>query len=644
MGSTGAPPNLEVSYNFDKEMTGRVTSGDNGGRWEAGFNLDLAYDWKGKIYYSRTEDQQFTTFSNATNQNLVNAALGNVVPANGSYGAYTKPANVPYLNMFCDPNAFQCNDPSTLGYIDSHRVVREFTAFSETGANFDGPLFNLPGGPLRAAIGGVYWTNHWTFSDHDATNSQIGDAAPSLANDSAGQQVWAVYGQFNIPVIGEANAIPFVQALELEVSGRIDHYSGVGTTKNPKFAINWNVGAGFSVRGAAGTSFRAPLFQELSPVTGATIDPVNVVGGANQDNEPSCPVVNVPARPGSAAAIMDPNCSPALQYLGGIAIGGGSGAAAQVRGAGGASLQPETSRNATLGFDFAPTFFKGLDVNATYYNIKISGTIQGLSILGGFDDPNARNAYILNNVPNFATYVAKTVAKPTASPQIIPGNINFIEDLANRNVGWLAYQGVDFSASYDWDMGDLGAWNTGITGNYALLQQTLQSPGTPTIDFYKGQDSGGRLNYRARLGWAGGPDDAWSVTGFMNYKAHTGNENIISGNYASLPPSCFMIGNPACNTYGSQFSPYTQQYPLLTNYEPGYITFDVSLGYTTGDQPANDYLKNLSFQLTVNDVLDKRPEFAYIISTGAGIGSPRAFNQMQDPTQRMVSLVVTKDW
>ena len=483
----GAPAGLEVSYNFDKEMTGRVTSGDNGGRWETGFNLDMAYGWKGKVYYSKTEDQQFATFSNMVNQNLANAALGNVVGASGSFGSYTKPANVPYLNLFCDPNAFRCNDPSALSYIEANRVVREFTVLDESGANFDGPLFDLPGGTVRGAIGGVYWTNHWTFSDHDASNSQLGNAAPSLADDSAGQQVWAAFAQINIPIIGQADALPFVQAFELELSGRIDHYSGVGTTKNPKIAINWNVGLGFSVRGAAGTSFRAPLFQELSPVTGATIDPVNVVGGSNQNNEPSCPQVNVPAKAGSAAAIIDPNCSPALQYLGGIAIGGGSGAAAQVRAAGGSALQPETSRNATLGFDFAPTFFKGLDVNATWYAIKINGTIEGLSILGGLDDPNARSAYLLNSAPGFAQMVAATAKLPTASPQIVPPNISYIEDLANRNVGWLAYQGVDFSASYDIDLGDFGAWNTGVTGNYQLLQQAFFVPGTPVIDFFKGR-------------------------------------------------------------------------------------------------------------------------------------------------------------
>ena len=45
-----------------------------------------------------------------------------------------------------------------------------------------------------------------------------------------------------------------VQGLELELSGRIDHYSNFGYAKNPKIALTWNVGAGLRLRGTAGTS------------------------------------------------------------------------------------------------------------------------------------------------------------------------------------------------------------------------------------------------------------------------------------------------------------------------------------------------------------------------------------------------------
>jgi hypothetical protein len=268
--------------------------------------------------------------------------------------------------------------------------------------------------------------------------------------------------------------------------------------------------------------------------------------------------------------------------------------------------------------------------------------IQPVSQGQGFDDPLARSFYILNTDPNFAKYVAATAALPTAALQIIPANISFIEDGANKNVGWTSFDGIDFSGSYVWDMEDLGVWNTGVTGNYALDHQTLNVVGGPVFDAYKGLDSGGRLNYRAHLGWTEPAPSAWSVTAFMNYQAHVGNQPVDARTPA-LPPECFMIGNPACNASGlPQFAQYTQQYALLTNFEPARITFDVSIGYNTGETPANDYLKNLAFQLTINNLTDKKPNFAYITSTHGG--SPRAFDQAQDPAQHVVSFVVTKVW
>jgi outer membrane receptor protein involved in Fe transport len=80
----------------------------------------------------------------------------------------------------------------------------------------------------------------------------------------------------------------------------------------------------------------------------------------------------------------------------------------------------------------------------------------------------------------------------------------------------------------------------------------------------------------------------------------------------------------------------------LTNYEPAWITFDLSIGYKTGDRPANEYLRNLGFQLVFNNILDKKPSFAYQIAFSGG--SPRAFDDHQDPMQRIISFAVTKAW
>ena len=43
-------------------------------------------------------------------------------------------------------------------------------------------------------------------------------------------------------------------------------------------------------------------------------------------------------------------------------------------------------------------------------------------------------------------------------------------------------EGVDFNASYDFDLGDYGAWNAGITGTYYLHNFLQTVTGGPVID------------------------------------------------------------------------------------------------------------------------------------------------------------------
>src|SRR5438105_7980000 len=99
----GAPAGLQVAYNLSKEVLAYSTTGVQEGRWAGGFNLELPSNWNGKISYTKTEDHADYAFSNLVNPNLANAAVGNTVAASGSYASYTKPANIPYLNLFCDP-------------------------------------------------------------------------------------------------------------------------------------------------------------------------------------------------------------------------------------------------------------------------------------------------------------------------------------------------------------------------------------------------------------------------------------------------------------------------------------------------------------------------------------------------------------
>src|SRR5262249_25013105 len=151
-------------------------------------------------------------------------------------------------------------------------------------------------------------------------------------------------------------------------------------------------------------------------------------------------------------------------------------------------------------------------------------------------------------------------------------NIMWINDGGTLNVGWRKTTGVDWSASYDFDAGDFGAWNVGIVGTYYLGNETQTLPGTPITDSYHstvasggvnesdGVPTGIRMRYRGRLGWSNGP---WSLTGFVNYESHFF--------YAqSAPPNVNgQCSSPGGVSGGGTFPCAIQGY---TNIVPSYYT------------------------------------------------------------------------
>src|SRR5215510_16510045 len=150
----------------------------------------------------------------------------------------------------------------------------------EKGAVFDGPVFDLPGGTVKAAIGGSYTTFNNSTITIDNTNAPT--LLVPLQQTSNKRSVWAVFTQVNIPVFSEQNALPLLRRLDLEFSWRHDQYSDVNGTSNPKVAFNWAPIEALTIRGTWGTSFRAPVFGELSPLANVAIAGQNLGNFAAQ--------------------------------------------------------------------------------------------------------------------------------------------------------------------------------------------------------------------------------------------------------------------------------------------------------------------------------------------------------------------------
>jgi hypothetical protein len=182
---------------------------------------------------------------------------------------------------------------------------------------------------------------------------------------------------------------------------------------------------------------------------------------------------------------------------------------------------PEQSTNWSLGFDLAPPrFLEGLDIQATWYSIKINGLLSGFaSNTSGFNDGGRGFAHLvpsdLRDPATGTQLCAGMDASPTlcapfqemlALALVTPNNpvrrdgqslIYWINDGGIMNKGWFKTTGIDWSANYDWDMGELGTSNVGITGTYYLAQEGVIVPGAsgPTgavVDSYHTTVNAGR--------------------------------------------------------------------------------------------------------------------------------------------------------
>jgi hypothetical protein len=267
----------------------------------------------------------------------------------------------------------------------------------------------------------------------------------------------------------------------------------------------------------------------------------------------------------------------------------------------------------------------------------------------GVDVLGCSNNNTPTTCPEFEHMVAGLLANPRSPvPAAVLTSVLWINDGATYNAGYIKAQGIDFTASYDIDLGDLGAWNTGIVGTYYLHQYSanfisatdpeagvIQDEFHTTIGTLNGIPQVGvettlRERVRGRLGWSDGP---FTATGFVNYTSHFFNTQ-------NAPPNV----NFACATSGGTIGGGTLPC-AISNYsdiEPSYYTFDLSFGYDTGDLLANDYLKHVSVQLVIQNIMNKLPAFEYRIGTGGG--NPANFDITKSDQGRTIGVILTKSW
>src|SRR6202044_1865776 len=171
----------------------------------------------------------------------------------------------------------------------------------------------------------------WRKESYAGSNDTglYGVSGYSAANVSTSRNIDSGYGEIFVPIVGKNNAVPMVQAFNVSVAGRYDHYSDFGSTTNPKYGLVWSPIEDISVRGSYGTSFHAPQLADIYAIdTRAT------------------------ASQSTTSTNLPPGMAPGVEVVG---IAGGK-----------PGLLPETAKTGSFGLDLTPSFMPGFKASATY--------------------------------------------------------------------------------------------------------------------------------------------------------------------------------------------------------------------------------------------------------------------------------------
>jgi iron complex outermembrane receptor protein len=210
-----------------------------------------------------------------------------------------------------------------------------------------------------------------------------------------------------------------IENLTVDVAGRFEHYTDFGDAKVGAVTARYDIIPQLAIRGTIATGFRAPTLQE--EYYSAT------------NTSPSTATVQLP--PNSAAAAL----------------------------LGVKPLSPEGSTNYSFGIVAHPLDALSLTIDA--YSISLRNRIVGTGSLygsgGAINSPIVTQAIIAHG----------NVLDPTVTQTGVSIFLNGINTLT---------QGVDLSANYTTDLGDLGAVDWTVAGNYTdtSISKVIPTPST----------------------------------------------------------------------------------------------------------------------------------------------------------------------
>ncbi|MEK8052732.1 TonB-dependent receptor [Ideonella sp. DXS22W] len=447
----GAPAGTSetVTYSFINDLPVNTNNGRSKSvQLTVGADVTLAAGWKAGAMFGIGDNRDLAVTLGGLNTAAITAALADTNPATA-------------LNVF----GSGANNPATLAKIANNVAYSPgHTRFQNYQLKADGPVVELPGGTLRAAVGyeGQRLLTVGGQTTGPATNPTFGEV-------SLRREVDSLYAEALVPVVGERNGVPFMRSLNVSLASRTDRYSDVGSTSNPKLGVTWVPVDGVALRGSYGTSFRAPGLTQIRGFANGGR------GGLYVQN------------------YSDPTLGGALRV--GVAISGNN-----------PDLKPETAKTKTLGIDWTPKFITRTKFSLTWFDIEydnqITGYLSDLTVLNR--EAQFAGTSVIQRNPSAET-VAALIAKYPLASGVLPANWTLVIDGRQMNLARSQSRGVDFSANSRVSLGERGEVMLGLSGTVFTSYRVALTPGGALVDQLNTIYNPLRFKARGTAGWVRGP-------------------------------------------------------------------------------------------------------------------------------------------
>ena len=583
--------------------------------------LDLSYDitenWHATLTWALGENTSLDNAVDSFCASCAYLALNGTAQSSGS----TTTTNIAGRNVIAlntpltTANALDVWDPASSNKT-SAAVIRSLQSANSSLATYnttnqargviDGALFDLPAGPVHVALGGELYTQHILRNAIAANNTGPSSSGEGMSVLRYHRVVQSGFLEVAVPLVSPDMNIPLINKLDFDISGRIDSFSDVGTSSNPKYAVDWKPVDDLTVRANYSTSFVAPPLLTIGdPSLGYQYTTTTTTTGAVFSNIPVAAFPLVAQVPGVACSTVGTPIANCKYFTVGQTSGanGDQGIERQL-GGGLDNVKPETGNTWSVGMDYAPHWLPGLQTSITLFNNSFKGAVNAARMPQVINSPNLYR--LLQFYPSGATQAQidafTNVANGAPVGALPAGKVYYTFAHDETNFLYLRDQGVDFSINYTYDAGPAGIFR--LADNFTGFTQVKE--GYDGITYFSINGTSGfngtfsSVSYGNRLG-LGWDIDRISVDGFINYTPKYRNWYQASVN----PIINDANGNPIGG--GDVVKSWT--------------TLDLNVAYNFEE----GWLGGDSIFVNVKNLFDTDPPFDNTTAGGSGASSGAAF-------------------